>query len=123
MRPIIRAMRQGFPFYYLPDMDHGRRNSIFVPFFGVPAATLPMASRLAKLTHAKVVMLVAEMTRDGYQVHATELWDNFPTDDYEADTLRVTQELQKWIQKYPDQYMWTHRRFKTRPEGESSLYQ
>ena len=123
LRPIIRAMRQGFPFYYLPDMDHGRRNSIFVPFFGVPAATLPMASRLAKLTHAKVVMLVAEMTQDGYQVHATELWDNFPTDDYEADTLRVTQELQKWIQKYPDQYMWTHRRFKTRPEGESSLYQ
>lgn len=122
LRPIIRAMREGFPFYYLPDMDHGRRNSIFVPFFGVPAATLPMASRLAKLTKATVIMLVAEMTEDGYQVHATELWENFPTDDYEADTLRVTQELEKWIEKYPDQYMWTHRRFKTRPDGQSPVY-
>ena len=123
LRPIIRAMRQGLPFYYLPDMDHGRRNSIFVPFFGVDAATLPMASRLAKLTDAKVIMLMAEMTDDGYQVHATDLWENFPTDDYEADTLRVTQELEKWIRKYPDQYMWTHRRFKTRPEGAPSLYE
>ena len=123
LRPIIRAMRQGLPFYYLPDMDHGRRNSIFVPFFGVDAATLPMASRLAKLTNAKVIMLMAEMTDDGYQVHATDLWENFPTDDYEADTLRVTQELEKWIRKYPDQYMWTHRRFKTRPEGAPSLYE
>ena len=123
LRPIIRAMKEGLPFYYLPDMDHGRRNSIFVPFFGVPAATLPMASRLAKLTKAKVMMLVAEMTDDGYQVHASDIWENFPTDDYEADTLHVTQELEKWIQKFPDQYMWTHRRFKTRPEGEPSLYQ
>lgn len=123
LRPIIRAMRQGLPFYYLPDMDHGRRNSIFVPFFGVDAATLPMASRLAKLTNAKVIMLMAEMTDEGYQVHATDLWENFPTDDYAADTLRVTQELEKWIRKYPDQYMWTHRRFKTRPEGAPSLYE
>ena len=123
LRPIIRAMRHCLPFYYLPDMDHGRRNSIFVPFFGVDAATLPMASRLAKLTNAKVIMLMAEMTDDGYQVHATDLWENFPTDDYEADTLRVTQELEKWIRKYPDQYMWTHRRFKTRPEGAPSLYE
>lgn len=123
LRPIIRAMRQGLPFYYLPDMDHGRRNSIFVPFFGVDAATLPMASRLAKLTNAKVIMLMAEMTDEGYQVHATDLWENFPTDDYAADTLRVTQELEKWIRKYPDQYMWTHRRFKTRPESAPSLYE
>ena len=82
-----------------------------------------MASRLAKLTKAKVIMLVAEMTETGYQVHSTDLWENFPTDDYEADTLRVTQVLEEWIRKYPDQYMWTHRRFKTRPEGEASLYQ
>ena len=78
---------------------------------------------MAKLTKAKVLMLVAEMTENGYQVHASELWENFPTDDYEADTLRVTQELEGWIKQFPDQYMWTHRRFKTRPEGEPSLYQ
>ena len=122
LRPVIRAMREGLPFYYLPDMDHGRRNSIFVPFFGTPAATLPMASRLAKMTKAKVLMCMPEMTEWGYQVHVTDFWENFPTDDYEADTLRVTQELEAWIRQYPAQYMWTHRRFKTRPEGEPSIY-
>ncbi len=122
LRPVIRAMRDGLPFYYLPDMDHGRRNSIFVPFFGVPAATLPMASRLAKMTKAKVLMCIPEMVEDGYQIHITKCWDNFPTDDFEADTLRVTQELERWILKFPAQYMWTHRRFKTRPEGEKSVY-
>lgn len=122
LRPVIRTMRDGFPFYYLPDMDHGIRNGIFVPFFGVPAATLPMASRLAKLTGAKVMMMMPEMTEHGYQVHATGIWENFPTDDYAADTLRVTQELERWVEKFPDQYMWTHRRFKTRPEGEPSVY-
>jgi KDO2-lipid IV(A) lauroyltransferase len=122
LRPVIRAMRQGLPFYYLPDMDHGRRNSIFVPFFGVPAATLPMASRLAKMTKAKVLMCMPEMTEWGYQIHVTDFFDNFPTDNPEADTIRVTQELETWIKKYPSQYMWTHRRFKTRPEGEPSIY-
>lgn len=122
LRPVIRAMREGFPFYYLPDMDHGARNSIFVPFFGVPAATLPMHSRLAKMTRAKVLMCVPEMVEDGYNVHITEFFENFPTDDYAIDTLKVTQELERWIQKYPSQYMWTHRRFKTRPEGEQSVY-
>jgi len=62
-------MRDGLPFYYLPDMDHGRQNSIFVPFFGVPAATLPMVSRLARLTKAHVAMCITEMTKEGYCVH------------------------------------------------------
>ena len=122
LKAVIRAMHQGFPFYYLPDMDHGIKNSIFVSFFGVPAATLPMASRLARVTKAKVLMCIPEMTETGYQVHVSDFWENFPTKDYEADTLRVTKELEKWIEKFPDQYMWTHRRFKTRPQGEKSLY-
>ena len=122
LRPVIRAIRDGVPFYYLPDMDHGRQNSIFVPFFGVPAATLPMASRLARLTKAKVVFLVCEMTEDGYVLHISDLWKDFPTADPVADTRRVTEELEKWVLKLPDQYMWLHRRFKTRPEGEPSVY-
>mgnify|MGYP003375194388 CR=1 FL=1 len=122
LRPVIRAMREGLPFYYLPDMDHGRRNSIFVPFFGIPAATLPMHSRLAKMTKAKVLMCIPEMVEDGYNVHITEFFEDFPTEDHVADTLKVTQELERWILKYPSQYMWTHRRFKTRPEGEKSVY-
>ena len=119
---VIRAMHQGLPFYYLPDLDHGRKNSIFVPFFGTPAATVPMASRLAKVTHARVCFCVTQMTPDGYVVHISNLWEGFPTEDFEADTRRITAELESWIRKFPDQYLWTHRRFKTRPEGETSVY-
>ena len=122
LRQVIRTMRQGLPFFYLPDMDHGARNSVFVPFFGVQAATLPMVSRLARLTKSKVVFMVSEMTDDGYVVHVSDFWKDFPTDDYVADTRRVTAELEKWILRLPDQYMWLHRRFKTRPEGEPSVY-
>lgn len=122
LKRIIRLMHEGLPFYYLPDMDHGRKNSIWVPFFGVPAATVPMVSRLAQVTRAKVLFSVPEMTHDGYLVHLSEFWENFPTQDAEADTRRITQELEKWILRFPDQYLWTHRRFKTRPLGEPSLY-
>lgn len=122
LRPVLRAMKEGLPFYYLPDMDHGIKNSIFVPFFGVQAATLPMVSRLARVTRAKVVWCIATMTEKGYHVILSKPWENFPTADYEADTLRVNQELEEWIRAYPDQYLWVHRRFKTRPEGEPSIY-
>lgn len=122
LRPVIRAMRQGLPFYYLPDMDHGRQNSIFVPFFGVPAATIPMVSRLAKLTRAKVFWCIATMTERGYHVVFSPALDHFPTADYVVDTERLNRELEDWIRAYPDQYLWTHRRFKTRPEGEPSVY-
>lgn len=123
LKAVIRAMRKGLPFYYLPDMDHGRKNSIFIPFFGVPAATVPMACRLAKITKAKVCMCIAEMTSEGYVVHISSAWENYPTDDVEADTRRITQELEQWILRFPDQYLWSHRRFKTRPEGEPSVYE
>ena len=122
LRPVLRAMKEGLPFYYLPDMDHGVKNSIFVPFFGVKAATLPMVSRLARVTKAKVFWCIATMTDHGYHVIISKPWENFPTTDFEADTLRVNQELEEWIRAYPDQYLWVHRRFKTRPEGERSLY-
>ncbi len=119
---VIRAMHQGLPFYYLPDLDHGRKNSIFVPFFGTPAATVPMASRLAKVTGARVCMCITEMTKEGYVVHISDLWEGFPTEDFAADTRRITAALEEWIERLPDQYLWTHRRFKTRPDGEPSVY-
>lgn len=122
LKAIIHAIRQGMPFYYLPDMDHGLKNSIFVPFFGTPAATVPMVGRLAKVTRAKVIFCVAEMTETGYVIHVSPVWENFPTNDPEVDTRHVTEQLEKWIEKLPDQYLWTHRRFKTRPEGEPSVY-
>lgn len=122
MKEVIRALRASLPFYYLPDMDHGARNSVFVPFFGVQAATLPMVSKLAKLTGAKVIWGIAETTPEGYTMHFSKPLENFPTNDATADTLRLNQELEQFILKHPDQYLWTHRRFKTRPEGEPSVY-
>ena len=122
MKEVIRALRASLPFYYLPDMDHGARNSVFVPFFGVQAATLPMVSKLAKLTGAKVIWGIAETTPEGYVMHLSKPLENFPTSDATADTLRLNQELEQFILKHPDQYLWTHRRFKTRPEGEPSVY-
>ena len=122
MKEVIRALRASLPFYYLPDMDHGARNSVFVPFFGVQAATLPMVSKLAKLTGAKVIWGIAETTPEGYTMRLSKPLENFPTNDATADTLRLNQELEQFILKHPDQYLWTHRRFKTRPEGEPSVY-
>jgi KDO2-lipid IV(A) lauroyltransferase len=122
LRSALRAMRAGLPFYYLPDMDNGDQNSIFVPFFGEPAATLPMVSRLARSIGAKVVMAVTEQTDAGYVLHVEAPWENFPGASVEEDTRRMNHEIERWVRRMPDQYLWTHRRFKTRPPGASALY-
>jgi KDO2-lipid IV(A) lauroyltransferase len=122
MRPALRAMKDGLPFYYLPDMDHGATHSIFAPFFGVPAATIPMVSRLARLTDAQVVLAVTEMTGDGYVLHLEAPWEDFPGPSIEADTARMNREIERWARRLPDQYLWTHRRFKTRPPGAPPIY-
>ncbi len=122
LKAVLRAMKEGLPLYYLPDMDVGADNSVFVPFFGVAAATIPMVSRLARLTDAKVVMAVTEMTADGYVLHLEEPWRGFPGASVEVDTVRMNREIERWVLRLPDQYLWTHKRFKTRPPGEQSLY-
>jgi KDO2-lipid IV(A) lauroyltransferase len=122
LRAAIRAMKEGLPFYYLPDQDYGARHSIFVPFFGVPAATIPMVARLARLAGAKVVLAVSEMTPQGYMLHLEPAWHDFPSGDVEADTARMNRAIERWVERLPDQYLWTHRRFKTRPAGAASIY-
>lgn len=124
IRPILRPIKQGLPFYLLPDQDQGRKESIFVPFFGIPTATVPVLSRLAKITGAKVVPLVTRQLPggQGYEARFYPPWENFPTDDIAADTLRMNRFIEERIREMPEQYLWLHRRFKTRPEGEPSLY-
>ncbi len=122
LKEVLRAMKAGLPFYYLPDMDNGATNSIFVPFFGVPAATIPMVSRLARLNGAKVVLSVTEMTADGYVLHFEAPWRDFPGASVEEDTERMNREIERWVLRLPDQYLWTHKRFKTRPPGAPSIY-
>jgi KDO2-lipid IV(A) lauroyltransferase len=122
LRAAVRAMRDGRPFFYLPDIDGGPSNSIFVPFMGVDTATLPMVSRLARMTGARVVMAVTEQTPDGYVMHVEAPWEDFPGPSVEGDTARMNREIERWVRRLPDQYLWTHRRFKTRPPGAPPFY-
>src|SRR5262245_38756835 len=122
LRAAIRAMKSGLPFYYLPDQDYGAQHSIFVPFFGTLAATIPMVARLAKMTGAKVIMAVSEMTDEGYVLHLEPPWPDFPSASVEEDTARMNREIEGWVRRLPAQYLWTHRRFKSRPPGAPSPY-
>lgn len=122
MRKVIRSLKGGLPLYYLPDQDLGAASSIFVPFFGVSTATIPTVSRLARLANAEVVLAVTEMTADGYLVHVEAPWADFPGASVEEDTARMNRELERWVRRLPTQYLWSHKRFKTRPPGEPSVY-
>ena len=117
IRSLIKVIQSGLPFYYLPDQDYGRRESIFVPFFGIPAATIPALSRLAKVTGANVVPAITRQLPggQGYVLKFYPAWEHFPTGDVEADTRRMNAFIEERIREMPEQYLWTHRRFKTRP--------
>ena len=119
---IVAALRAGEPLYLLPDMNFGPEESIFVPFYGVPAATVPSLSRFARLARARVVPVVTRMTRTGYEVQVMPAWDDFPGDDMAADTALMNLRLQGFIDTMPAQYYWVHKRFKTRPPGEPGVY-
>ena len=125
LKPIIRAIREGQGFYYLPDQDMGERASVFVPFFGIPAATVTILSRLAETTNAAVLPCITRILPKGrgYELRIYPALENFPTDDPVADARRMNQEIEQWVREMPDQYMWSYRRFKTRPNNEPSLYE
>ncbi|MEO8014575.1 lipid A biosynthesis acyltransferase [Polaromonas sp.] len=122
VKPIVAALREGQPLYLLPDMDFGPDESVFVPFYGVTTATVPSLSRFARLGRAKVVPLLPRLTPDGYEVQVLPAWTDFPSSDPVADTALMNARLQGYIATMPAQYYWVHKRFKTRPEGEPSLY-
>ncbi|MGA0570220.1 lipid A biosynthesis acyltransferase [Variovorax sp. VNK109] len=122
VKTIVSALRAGEPLFLLPDMNFGAEESIFVPFYGVPAATVPSLSRFAKLGRAKVVPVTVRMTAQGYDVEVHAAWPDFPSDDVVADTARMNLNLQGYIDTMPEQYYWVHKRFKTRPAGEPPVY-
>ncbi len=123
-KPLIREIRQGTGFFNLPDMDFGAKDAAFVPFFGVPAATLLAPSRMARLLDMVVQPVIAEMLPggQGYRVRFLPPLEGFPTEDALADTARLNRWIEEQIRANPAQYLWVHKRFKTRPEGEASLY-
>ncbi|MBA4193662.1 MAG: lipid A biosynthesis acyltransferase [Hydrogenophaga sp.] len=122
LKPLVSALRDGLPLYLLPDMDYGTRDSVFVPFFGIPTATLTSLSRFARLSRAQVVPVVSRLTPEGYEVVVHPAWEAYPTADVEADTARMNRRLEGFIAAMPEQYYWVHKRFKSRPPGEPSLY-
>lgn len=122
VKPIVTAIKAGEPLYLLPDMDFGPNDSVFVPFYGIPTATVPSLARFARLGGAKVVPIIAQMTSTGYVVRVHSAWQNFPTGDAVADTAFMNQQLQGYINMHPAQYYWVHRRFKTRPVGMPDVY-
>ena len=122
VKSIVAALRQGHPLYLLPDMDQGAHDAVFVPFYGVSAATLTSLPRFARLGRAKVLSLITRMTPDGYETTVSPAWADYPTQDVQADTARMNRELQAHIDTMPEQYYWVHRRFKTRPPGEPPVY-
>lgn len=123
-RATIKAMKSGRPLYYLPDLNAHRREAIFVPFFGIPAATITGLPRLARAAGAAVLPCVTRMLPggEGYRLEIGEPWADFPTDDVVADTTRMNVWLESVIRTMPEQYHWVHRRFKTRPPGEARPY-
>jgi len=123
-KPLLRAIRRGDAFFNLPDMDFGERDAAFVPFFGVPAATLLAPSRMARALNMVVQPVLALMLPggQGYEVQFLPPWDDFPSDDALADTARMNRWIEAEIRRHPAQYLWVHKRFKTRPPGEAPIY-
>jgi KDO2-lipid IV(A) lauroyltransferase len=124
VRGMVKSLREGHILWYGPDQDFGRERSVFVPFFGVQTATLKATAWLAKAGNA--VTIAAFFHRlpndEGYVVDISPMWENFPTGDEHVDASRYNAMLEAYVRQYPDQYFWQHRRFKTRPEGEPSIY-
>jgi KDO2-lipid IV(A) lauroyltransferase len=123
-RPIVRAIRQGHAFFNPCDMDFGLRDAAFVPFFGHPAATLLAPSRLARSMGMVVQPVVGEILPggQGYVVRFLPPWTDWPSEDPVADAARMNRFVEEQIRRCPAQYLWVHRRFKTRPPGEPPLY-
>ena len=124
IRATVKAMKSGRPFYYLPDLNTRRREAVFVPFFGIQAATTAGLSRLARAAGAVVLTCVTRICPDGegYLTEIGDAWEDFPTADAEADTARMNAWIEAAVRTMPEQYYWVHRRFKTRPEGEKRFY-
>ena len=124
IRHLMKRIREGCPFFNMPDQDYGPKDAAFVPFFGVSAATLTAPSKMARLMGMAVQPVVVDILPggQGYRVRFLPPWQDWPTDDPLADTARMNAFIEQQILRDPAQYLWVHKRFKTRPEGEPPLY-
>lgn len=124
VRGMLKVLRKGRAIWYAPDQDYGPKQSVFVPLFGVPAATVTATSKFAKLGRAQVIPMTQTRLPNGqgYLIKIEPALFDFPGESDEQDCLRLNQWIEQAIAQQPEQYLWAHRRFKTRPEGEAKLY-
>lgn len=124
IRTVIKRLKSGHVVWYGGDQDYGPKHSVFAPFFGIQTATITATARFAKITGAPIVLLNHYRNSDdsGYEIEFSRPLDNFPSGDELLDATRINQLVEASVRKCPDQYWWLHRRFKTRPQGESRPY-
>lgn len=124
LRRAVAHLRKGGALWYAPDQDYGARHAVFVPFFGIEAATINVTTRLAQNTGARVLFL--SHRRDDWfgrwEAQISDPFQDFPSDDFAADAAQINRVIERAVRECPEQYLWVHRRFKTRPAGEESLY-
>ena len=121
-QPLLKALREGKRLHFSPDMDFGMEGAVWSTFFGVQAATLTSLPRIAKLGKARVCIVVTRLTPSGYALEMGPLWEAFPSGDVLADTQRMNDQIEQAVRVAPEQYYWVHKRFKSRPAGEASVY-
>ncbi|MBT8574062.1 lipid A biosynthesis acyltransferase [Polynucleobacter paneuropaeus] len=124
LRDLIREIQTGNFIFIAPDIDLGPKDSVFVPFFGIPTNTITSVSRLAKLSGTEVCLMTTTLNpdRNGYTCHIGAALPNFPSDDVEKDTARLNRYIEELVRERPAEYYWVHKRFKHRPPGEPNLY-
>lgn len=124
LRLMISQLRKGRMIWYAPDRDMGVKGSVFVPFFGIPAATITATSQFARMGKARVIPFTQYRlpNDEGYRVEISPALDNFPTGDDVEDAARINRLFEQMIMVAPEQYLWALARFKTRPEGEPRIY-
>ncbi|MBZ9557651.1 MULTISPECIES: LpxL/LpxP family Kdo(2)-lipid IV(A) lauroyl/palmitoleoyl acyltransferase [unclassified Modicisalibacter] len=124
LRGVVRRIKAGHAVWYSPDQDFGREASVFAPFFGVEAATIKLTAKIARMTGAPVMPLIFHRNPDDrtYTLEYLPALEDFPSGDEVADATRINAVIEAAIRRHPEQYLWLHRRFKTRPRGEAKFY-
>ena len=123
-RQLVRGIRKQVPTWYAPDQDFARERNVFAPFLGIATATISASSRLAQASNAVMLPYYPERKKDGsgYRLHIGTPLKNVPSDDEVADATAINHSIETWVRKFPENYMWISKRFKTRPPGEPPFY-
>lgn len=124
MRSIIRALKGGRAIWYAADQDYGRKHSVFAPFFGIPTATITAAARLARLNDSPVLFMSQHRDPEAcrWTLRFSPALSDYPTDDELTNATRLNALLEHEVLRAPAQYLWVHKRFKTRPDGKADFY-